>query len=177
MSVAGLVLMLALTAAAVWTYVHPSIERIDGVRYGVRDGRDLTMDILRPGRPNGVGIALMVSGGWKSQRAGEPPAWLVSPLLRAGYTVFAVCHISQPQATIMDIIQDMHRGIRFIRYHAADYGIDPKRIGVTGGSAGGHLSLMLGTRGVPAIRIRRTRWTASRAQCRRWRSSTRLPIC
>jgi len=41
----------------------------------------------------------------------------------------------------------MNRAVRFIRYHAKDYGIDPDRIGVTGASAGGHLSLMLGTAG------------------------------
>ena len=41
----------------------------------------------------------------------------------------------------------MNRAVRFIRYHAADYKIDPDRIGITGGSAGGHLSLMLGTAG------------------------------
>jgi dipeptidyl aminopeptidase/acylaminoacyl peptidase len=37
--------------------------------------------------------------------------------------------------------------VRFIRYHAKDYGIDPDRIGISGASAGGHLSLMLGTAG------------------------------
>ena len=41
----------------------------------------------------------------------------------------------------------MNRAVRFIRYHAKDYGIDPDRIGITGASAGGHLSLMLGTAG------------------------------
>lgn len=49
----------------------------------------------------------------------------------------------------MEIIDDVHRAMRFIRYHANEFGIDPKRIGVTGGSAGGHLSLMLATRGGP----------------------------
>lgn len=141
--------VLAIAVGAGWLYFHPMIERTNGVKYGTRNGRDLTMDVLRPGHPNGVAVALMVSGGWKSQRAGEPPAWLVAPLLRRGYTVFAVCHISQPESTIMDIVQDMHRGIRFIRFHAAEYGVDPSRIGVTGGSAGGHLGLMLGTRGGP----------------------------
>ena len=41
----------------------------------------------------------------------------------------------------------MNRAVRFIRYHAKDYTIDPDRIGITGGSAGGHLSLMQGTAG------------------------------
>ena len=56
-------------------------------------------------------------------------------------------HGSQPRFTVPEIIQDMNRAVRFIRHHAKDYGIDPDRIGVYGGSAGGHLSLMLGTAG------------------------------
>jgi acetyl esterase/lipase len=107
------------------------------------------MDILCPKHPNGLAVAFMVSGGWKSKKAGEAPAWLMAPLLRRGYTIFAVCHVSQPDATIMEIIEDVQRSIRFIRHHATEYGIDPERIGVTGGSAGGHLSLMLATRGGP----------------------------
>ena len=132
-----------------WWYFHPTVTRTDGIVYGRRNERDLTMDVIRPRHPNGVGVALIVSGGWKSAKPGETPIWLMAPVLRRGYTIFAVCHISQPEATVMEIIDDVNRGIRFIRYHAEDYGIDPHRIGVTGGSAGGHLSLMLATRGGP----------------------------
>lgn len=107
----------------------------------------LTMDIIEPENPNGQAVALMVSGSWKSQGPGEAPAWLAAPVLRRGFTVFAVCHMSQPDASVGEIIEDVSRGIRFIRHHAADYGIDPNKIGVTGGSAGGHLSLMLATCG------------------------------
>jgi acetyl esterase/lipase len=71
----------------------------------------------------------------------------VAPLLRRGYTVFGVYHVSQPKATVMETVEDVHAAVRFIRRHAADYAIDPGRIGVTGASAGGHLSLMLATRG------------------------------
>ena len=49
----------------------------------------------------------------------------------------------------MEIIEDVQRGVRFVRHHASDYGIHPDRIGVTGGSAGGHLSLMLAAVGGP----------------------------
>ncbi len=42
---------------------------------------------------------------------------------------------------------DLSRAVRFIRANAAKYGVDPMKLGVTGGSAGGHLSLMLATRG------------------------------
>ena len=138
-----------LTAASAWMYFNPSVDRTDGVVYSQRRGTNLTMDIIRPRHPNGLAIALMVSGGWRSKKAGETPVWLMAPVLRAGYTVFAICHISQPGETVTEIMQDMHRGIRFVRYHAKEYGIDPNRIGVTGGSAGGHLGLILATRGGP----------------------------
>jgi acetyl esterase/lipase len=74
---------------------------------------------------------------------------MAAPLLRRGYTVFAVYHISQPDATVMEIVEDVNRALRFIRHHAGEYGVDPNRLGVTGGSAGGHLSLMLATGGGP----------------------------
>ena len=90
----SLVAFIALVAGGLWLYLHPTVERIDGMVYGQRGARPLTLDILRPGHPNGAGIALMVSGGWRSKKAGETPVWLVAPLLRAGYTVFAICPMS-----------------------------------------------------------------------------------
>jgi acetyl esterase/lipase len=68
-------------------------------------------------------------------------------MLQRGYTVFAVVHGCQPKFTIPEIVADMNRAVRFIRFHAQDYGIDPDRIGIYGASAGGHLSLMQGTAG------------------------------
>ena len=62
-------------------------------------------------------------------------------------TVFAVVHGSQPEFTIPEILEDMHKAVRYIRSHAAEYGVDPNRLGITGMSAGGHLSLMQGTAG------------------------------
>ena len=75
--------------------------------------------------------------------------WIRAPLLRRGYTICAIYHISQPEATVMEIREDGHRGVRFVRHHAEEHGVDPKRIGITGGSSGGHLSLMMATRGKP----------------------------
>src|SRR5262249_54903082 len=49
--------------------------------------------------------------------------------------------------TIPEVLQDMHRAVRYIRFHAKDFAIDPDRLGISGASAGGHLSLMQGTAG------------------------------
>ena len=146
LGVVSLVLIVGILAGLMWLYFHPAHERRSGIVYGQRNGKDLILDLVRPIKPNGIGIVLLVSGGWKSGTNAFQP-WMVAPLLRRGYTVLAACHISQPEASVMDITKDMHRAIRYTRHHAKEFGIDPERIGVTGGSAGGHLSLMLATRG------------------------------
>jgi acetyl esterase/lipase len=149
LKVLAVVLIVTVTCvASIWVYFHPHYERTSGLVYGQRHDRDLTLDIVRPGKPNGFGVLLMVSGGWKSG-AGSFRPWMVAPLLRHGYTVFAVYHVSQPQATVMEITEDVNRAVRYVRHNAREYGVDPQRLGVTGGSAGGHLSLMLATRGGP----------------------------
>ena len=145
---AALVLALGIAVGSVWVYFHPSFERTTGIVYGRRHGHDLTMEVVRPAHPNGLGVAFMVSGGWKSGTNAFRP-WMVAALLRRGYTVFPVCHVSQPEATVMETVDDVDRAMRFIRMHARENGVDPARLGVSGGSAGGHLSLMLATRGGP----------------------------
>lgn len=127
---------------------HAKFTRTEDVIYGRKFGTALTMDVLQPEKPNGYGIIFVVSGGWFSSHEAIKPAALQSFFDR-GYTVFAVVHGSQPKFTIPEIVQDMNRSVRFIRFNAKKYGIDPDHIGVTGGSAGGHLSLTLGTQGGP----------------------------
>ncbi len=134
--------------AAVW-YATPAIEPIAPVTYGQRHDQALVYHILKPSRgANGRGILFMVSGSWKSHPDKIEP-WIVAPLLRRGYTVFAVCHLSQPKSTVIEIVADVNRAARHIRHHAVDWGIDPDKLGASGGSSGGHLSLMLATRGGP----------------------------
>ncbi len=148
--VIGPILFVAgLAVGSAWLYLHPKIVRTDAVVYGERQGRKLAFDILRPSNPNGLGILIMVSGGWKSGNAGSFQPWMVAPVLRRGYTVFPIYHVSQPDARVMEIFEDVTRAVRYIRYHAKEYGVDPQRLGVAGGSAGGHLSLLLATRGGP----------------------------
>jgi acetyl esterase/lipase len=91
-------------------------------------------------------VIWVISGGFYSDHNGINPAYC-KVLLDEGYTVFAVVHGSQPRFTILEITEDMHRAVRWIRHHAADYSVRPDRLGVFGSSAGGHLSLTLGTQG------------------------------
>ncbi len=126
------------------------VEGVDitpDVVYGHKHGMALTFDVFKPKqRANGVGILFIVSGGWYSRwRPPEKSVNWFKQTLDKGFTVFAVRHGSSPKYAIPEIIEDVRRSVRFIRLRANKFGVDPERLGVTGGSAGGHLSLMLGT--------------------------------
>jgi acetyl esterase/lipase len=117
--------------------------RIRDVVYGYKYGTALTMDVLKPATPNGIGVLFMVSGGWTSSQAMiDGLVGLLKPFIERGDVVFCVCHSSQPKYTLDEILPDIQRASRFIHAHAADYGVDPDRLGISGASSGGHLSLM-----------------------------------
>ncbi|MEI7652166.1 MAG: alpha/beta hydrolase [Verrucomicrobiota bacterium] len=139
-----LLLILALVAAH--TASGQDIARTTDVIYTKHDGVALTMDVFTPAKPNGAAIVKIVSGGWNSNHKGiSDGGWT-----KYGYTTFVVVHGTQPRFHIDEIVGDLQRSVRFIRANAQKFGIDPNKIGVTGGSAGGHLSLMLATRVTPA---------------------------
>ena len=122
--------------------------RQEDVIYGRKFGTALTLDVFAPKeKANGAGVIFVVSGGWFSAHDSAGNRTFLDEFIKRGYTVFAVVHGSQPKFTIPECVADMNRAVRFIRAHAADYKIDPNRIGITGASAGGHLSLMLGCAG------------------------------
>ena len=124
-----------------------AFTRTEDVVYGRKHGMALTMDVFTPKEhANGAAVVWMVSGGWFSAHEAINSG-MIQEFLNRGYTVFAVVHGSQPKFTIPEVVADVNRAVRFIRFHAKDYKIDPDRLGVTGASAGGHLSLMLGTAG------------------------------
>jgi acetyl esterase/lipase len=125
-----------------------SFTRTEDVIYGRKFGTALTLDVFTPKEnANGAAVVLVISGGWRSNHDNIHPAF-VAEYMKRGYTVFAVVHGSQPKFSIPEVLEDMHRAVRFIRSRAEQYKFDPDRIGITGASAGGHLSLMQGTAGI-----------------------------
>lgn len=115
--------------------------------YGRKDGMALTMMMLTPtAKANGKAIISVLNGNWiSSPRMMEAFLTKSGVFLDAGYTLFGVMVSSQPQYTIPDEINDLQRAVRFVRYNAKEFGIDANHIGITGSSAGGHLSLMIAT--------------------------------
>lgn len=115
--------------------------------YGRKDGMALTLTKLAPKQhSNGKGIIYVLSGNWVSSERTRArfPEW-AKLYIENGYTVFGVMVGSQPRYTIPEEIADLKRAVRFVRYNASVYNIDPDHIGITGSSSGGHLSLMIAT--------------------------------
>lgn len=139
--------LLSLFVTASATFADEGYSRREDVIYGRKHGMALTFDVFTPKEnSHHTGVIHVVSGGWHSDHK-QINVKFFEKLLTRGYTVFAVVHGSEPRFTIPEAIADLNRAVRFIRAHAADYQIDPDRLGMTGGSAGGHLSLMQGVAG------------------------------
>ncbi len=134
----------AAIALAPAAFAQPNYTRTEDVIYGRKHGLAMTMDVFVPKeKANGKGIIWCVSGGWYSSKESVNPGF-VGAFVERGYVVFAVLHGSQPKFTIPEVLDDMHRAVRFIKANAKKYNVDPDKLGIAGGSAGGHLSLMQG---------------------------------
>ena len=128
-------------------------SRTRDVIYLKKDGFALTYDIVTPRVQNGAAIAFMLSGGWHSSHKSLESidqgffGGMTRVFLNRGFTLYYVIHGSQPRFTAKEAMEQTTAAINDIRRTAVRRGIDPLRIGVAGGSAGGHLSLMQGLQG------------------------------
>jgi pimeloyl-ACP methyl ester carboxylesterase len=149
------------------------------VVYGHDYGMAMTYDVYVPTHPNGAGIILINSGGWKSpydtykvmdngkyryttdEEMLASDSWpILSPkkLVLSGYTVFEVRHGSEPKFVMPEIASHVRRAVRYIVHHAMDYGVDSSRIGLWGGSASGHLALLIGLTSEIALQNAKEDW-------------------
>ena len=123
----------------------------EDVVFGHKDGMALTLDVLEPvSNSKHIGLILVSSGGWNSKKSDiieeeehrrKYDHW-TQGLLKGGYTLFVTRHGSSPRYTVPEMVPDMNRAVRFVRQNAAQFGVDPGKLGITSGSSGGHLSLM-----------------------------------
>ena len=154
----GLLMLVAAVAVADEEKPEKTVEFTsqEDLVYGYKDGLALTMDVLTPVEgAKGIGVVLVSSGGWRSGKSNVPGKELerrkhehwIQGLLQGGYTLFVARHGSAPRYYVPEMIEDIRRSVRFVRHHAKAYGVDPDRLGITSGSSGGHLSLMVATTG------------------------------
>jgi acetyl esterase/lipase len=111
--------------------------------YWVRNIHNPSLTIYRPVHQNGAAVIVIPGGGhkeivWTTEGVNVGPA-----LNRYGLTVFVLKYRlfreEGSTSTVEDAEADVRRAVRWVRMHAADYGIDPHRVGIMGFSAGGEL--------------------------------------
>ena len=126
-----------------WPDDLPYEQRQDLV-YGEVHGTGLLMDVFVPtGTKNGIGIIDVASGSWHSDRGkirDHKLARMYDIFCGKGYTVFAIRPGSRTKYTVNEMIANVNTGIRYVKAHAEEYGVDPDRLGITGASAGAHLA-------------------------------------
>ncbi len=146
-----LLAVLILAAASVSGEEVPYTQILNVV-YAEPDGVGLLLDVFTPlpgaGPAQGLGIICVTSGAWKSDRGmvdAHKKFGFFDVLCAHGYTVFAVRPGSLSLFTADQMLAHVKTGIRYVKAHAAEYGIDPESLGMVGASAGGHLALLAAT--------------------------------
>lgn len=115
--------------------------------YGIVAGKNLTLNAFLPEGVTSAAPAIVeIHGGWwfgggKAAQLEHVGGWQF--FKRHGLAVFSIEYRLGRDGGFPENIRDCRNAIRFIRQNAGRFHIDPDRIDVTGGSAGGHLSLMV----------------------------------
>lgn len=133
---------------------HTDIEL--GVQYGEVNGRALLLDLAyprsTPGMPGPLRMPAIIEvhgGGWQVGTR-DIGRGLLMPL--QGFFYASIDYRMSDEAQFPAQIHDVKAAIRWLRAHADHYHIDPDRIGLWGGSAGGHLVTLAGlSADVPAL--------------------------
>jgi acetyl esterase/lipase len=130
------------------------LEFIPHLEFCKAGEQTLRLNILRPKSKSVSPMPVVVyihGGAWRSgSKDGYLP--ILIKLAQHGYCVVSIQYRLSQEAVFPASIQDCKCAVRWLRAHASQYNIDPKRIGAIGLSAGGHLVALLGTSaGVPAL--------------------------
>jgi gluconolactonase len=115
------------------------------VVYAQDGDRKLLTDIFVPaGKGPHPAIVVVHGGGWLNGDKTKFRA-LAQQLAARGYVTSAIQYRLGYEAKFPKGAQDCFASVRFLRDHASKYSVDPNRIGVVGGSAGGHLAGLMAT--------------------------------
>jgi len=145
--------LLAACAAIVFLAASPCALGADEPRevawepdmeYANPGGERLQLNLARPKTGDGPFPAVLcIHGG--GFRAGKRDSYdgLCKKLAARGYVAATVTYRLAPKHPFPAAVYDTKAAVRWLRANAAKYDIDPRRIGVMGGSAGGHLAQFL----------------------------------
>ena len=126
------------------------LRRQRNVPFAKVAGKTLKLDVTLPSAPVPAGRARRPAlmqihgGGWVIGDKREQGLPLLNHMAVQGWVGFNVNYRLSPGATFPDHLVDLKRALVWIKEHAEEYDVDPDFICVTGGSAGGHLTALMG---------------------------------
>lgn len=125
--------------------VPSEIMEIKNIEYKYVDSISLQLDFYKlRNLKNPAPVMIFIHGGsWRSGKRSDYLPYLVD-YAKKGYVTATVSYRLIKQAVFPAAVQDVNCAIKYIKNHAGEYGIDPDKVVLIGGSAGGHLSLLLG---------------------------------
>jgi acetyl esterase/lipase len=121
---------------------RPEIVKTAGIPYATVDGETLALDLYMPAHTENPPLVVYLHGG--AWRFGSRDSVSVIDLVDHGFALASVSFRLTPVAPLPAQVHDIKGAIRFLRAHAADYGYDASRIGITGVSSGAHLAALVG---------------------------------
>jgi len=147
--------------------IPPGVRFVKGIEYANPDQQHLQLDLALPSSSGASAPAIVCihGGGFRAgSRAGYDKLCL--SLAQNGFVAATITYRLAPAYPFPAAVQDSKSAVRWLRSHAAEYHIDPNRIGAFGGSAGGHLALMVGlTAGVKDFEGDQNPGPSSAVQC------------
>ena len=145
----GLIFLTATSATAQKDPPVPeSVVFEKGIEYTNPDNQHLQLNLARPKSGDGPFPCVLCIHG-RGFRAGSREGYntQIVRLAATGYVAVTVSYRLAPKYPFPAAIHDTKAAVRWLRANAKTYHIDPDRIGVTGGSAGGHLAQFLAVTG------------------------------
>ncbi|MSR52449.1 MAG: alpha/beta hydrolase [Gemmataceae bacterium] len=147
-------IIVALVAASAFAQAPPKVVVPEGViferdiEYANPEGQHLQLNLAKPKEGSGPFPAVLcIHGG--GFRAGSREGYnnTAIKLAQNGYVAVTISYRLAPKYQFPAAIHDTKAAVRYLRINSKKYNLDPVRIGVTGGSAGGHLAQFLGVTG------------------------------
>ncbi len=132
--------------------VPDHIDVFEGIVYRSVDGIDLALDVYRRKdlETEAPALVFIHGGSWKSGDRSDYRPYLVR-YADAGYIAVTISYRLMQQAVFPAAAVDVSCALSWLGAHAAEYRIDPSRVVLIGGSAGGHLALLAGYTADPRL--------------------------